>query len=154
MPMPGRCPAAAPSFCCDAHRKPMEPTSAPSFPAAPDRPWQVDRKRAGKSSAGRMKVVVLGPRLAEKKRAAVVGDVEEEPRRRAREQVSPMLPDEAAREEAVRRARRRRRRHRRRAQRRRRHLFLGDGGQVEVGQDAADVVGGLHHVALHQRLTK
>ncbi|BAS97522.1 Os06g0325350, partial [Oryza sativa Japonica Group] len=78
-------------------------------------------------------------------RAAVVGDVEEEPRRRAREQVPPVLPDEAPREEAVRRARRRRR-----PAQRRRHLLLGDGAQVEVGQNAADVVGGLHHVALHQ----
>ena len=30
-------------------------------------------------------------------------------------------------------------------------LLLGDRAQVELGEDAADVVGRLHHVVLHQR---
>jgi hypothetical protein len=34
---------------------------APTFPAAAEMPWQVVRKRVGKTSAGVMNVVALGP---------------------------------------------------------------------------------------------
>lgn len=54
------------SRSCDAHRKPTAPMIAPIFPAAPEIPWQVDLNLAGKSSAGRMKVVVLGPKFEKK----------------------------------------------------------------------------------------
>lgn len=40
---------------------------APIFPEAPEIPWQVDLNLAGNSSAGRIKVVVLGPKFEKKK---------------------------------------------------------------------------------------
>lgn len=55
------------SWCFVAHKKPTVPTIAPNFPAAPDIPWHVDLNLAGKSSAGIINVVVLGPKLLKKK---------------------------------------------------------------------------------------
>lgn len=51
---------------CEAQRNPTAPMMAPILPAAPEIPWQVDLNLAGKSSAGRMKVVVLGPKFEKK----------------------------------------------------------------------------------------
>lgn len=49
---------------CDAYRKPVAPTIAPSLPNAPHNPLQVHRKCAGKSSAGRVYIVLFGPKVA------------------------------------------------------------------------------------------
>ncbi|KAH0459028.1 hypothetical protein IEQ34_011842 [Dendrobium chrysotoxum] len=69
MPIPGFQPRPKLSFFSfrEAQRNPTEPMIAPTFPAAPAMPWHVHRNRAGKSSAGTMKVVVLGPKLEKKK---------------------------------------------------------------------------------------
>lgn len=40
------------------------PRTLPSFPLAAEIPWQVQRYRVGKASAGRMNVVVFGPGLS------------------------------------------------------------------------------------------
>ena len=55
------------SLLFEAHKNPRVPKKAPTFPTAPEIPWQVDLNLAGKSSAGTIKVVVLGPKFAKKK---------------------------------------------------------------------------------------
>uniref|UniRef100_A0A8R7UKG4 Uncharacterized protein n=1 Tax=Triticum urartu TaxID=4572 RepID=A0A8R7UKG4_TRIUA len=71
-PMPALYPwsTLAGSLFCARYRNPNDPTMAPSFPAAAEMPWHVDRSLAGKISAGTMKVVELGPKLAKKKVSA------------------------------------------------------------------------------------
>lgn len=39
------------------------PRTLPSLPLAAEIPWQVQRYRVGKDSAGRINVVVLGPKI-------------------------------------------------------------------------------------------
>ena len=50
-----------------ANKKPKEPTMAPALPVAAQNPCPVAFQLVGKSSAGTMKVVELGPQLAKKK---------------------------------------------------------------------------------------
>lgn len=52
-----------------AYRNQRIPMIAPPFPPAPVMPWHVDRSRAGKTSAGRMNVVELGPKFVKNIRA-------------------------------------------------------------------------------------
>ena len=48
------------------------PTTAPIFPTAPDIPWHVERNLAGKSSAGKIKVVVFGLLAPPPRRSALL----------------------------------------------------------------------------------
>jgi len=43
-----------------------EPTTAPNFPMAAQKPFREERTSQGKDSEGRMKVVLLGPKLLKK----------------------------------------------------------------------------------------
>ena len=43
-----------------------EPTTAPNFPMAAQKPFREERASQGKDSEGRMKVVLLGPKLLKK----------------------------------------------------------------------------------------
>ncbi|BAT11065.1 Os10g0444850 [Oryza sativa Japonica Group] len=99
-PIPGLYPASGLCGSCAAYRNPNDPMMAPAFPAAAEMPWQVERSLAGKISAGTMKVVELGPKLAKKKVLAVEGDVEEEPCRGGADEVEAVAARELAGEEA------------------------------------------------------
>uniref|UniRef100_J3LVT6 Uncharacterized protein n=1 Tax=Oryza brachyantha TaxID=4533 RepID=J3LVT6_ORYBR len=101
--MPGGYPASVllGSVLCAAYRNPNAPTMAPIFPAADEMPWHVERSLAGKISAGTMKVVELGPKLAKKKVLRVVGHVQHEPAHRRAQQVVAVAPAELPGEEAV-----------------------------------------------------
>mmetsp|Transcript_29306 Transcript_29306/g.73023 ORF Transcript_29306/g.73023 Transcript_29306/m.73023 type:complete len:212 (+) Transcript_29306:338-973(+) len=55
-----------PRACCRGVKATV-PITAPILPDAADRPWQVARMRVGYTSAGMMKVVVLGPKLLNRK---------------------------------------------------------------------------------------
>ncbi|KAL0913693.1 hypothetical protein M5K25_017171 [Dendrobium thyrsiflorum] len=74
IPIPAGYPLSlfAGSLSCAAYKNPNAPTIAPAFPAAADIPWHVDLNLAGKISAGTMKVVLFGPKLAKKKVKAYI----------------------------------------------------------------------------------
>ena len=57
----------SPAFGLAANKKPKDPMMAPALPVAAQIPWPVAFQLVGKSSAGTMKVVELGPQLAKKK---------------------------------------------------------------------------------------
>ncbi len=69
IPIPLGYPGSGSPVCAPwaAYRNPKAPTMAPAFPDAAEIPWQVVLSLAGKSSAGMMKVVALGPKLEKKK---------------------------------------------------------------------------------------